>query len=510
MVYRYIQNIIRCLAAMGLIFVLFTSYNLVSASNFQQADYASRLDTFLLTQMDTYKIPGMAIAIVRNGKVEYLNGYGIANPDGHPVTPDTPFLLASVSKSFTSLGVMQLVEDGKINLNDPVQKYLPWFDVKGEGDAEITVAHLVYQTSGFNEYQGNEMNLRPNTPDGLETGVRDLSRIKLNFEPGEGWGYSNINYSVLGLLIQEVSGQRYESYIEENIFTPLGMTHSYTSLEGARSGNASRGYYPIFGVPLALDQSMLYTTATLPAFGLWSSAEDMSRYLIAHLDEESAILLSHEGIKQLHTPGVEIEPGYSYAMGWFHAPAAFDPDFLQTLGTTITPADDQQILWHEGDWKGYKSVALLLPGLDYGVVLLMNTNDPVIASVYGNFAWDVTLIAHGGDAFYFTPGEDFVVRYSRPIFSGLSLLLLGGLVWYLRQWKRPMPKNKAWGKWISLLINLGLLAFIHLKLLPENSTSLMALLNRAPDLGTLTIVVTLLSGAWVIVSVWLLAKPHPK
>lgn len=510
MVYRYIHNAISCLVAVGLIFASFASYNLVSASNFQQVDYASRLDTFLITQMETYKIPGLAIAIVRNGEVEYLNGYGVANPDGDPVTPDTPFLLASVSKSFTALGIMQLVEDGKINLDDPVQKYLPWFDVKGEGESEITVAHLAYQTSGFNEYQGNEMNLRPNTPDGLETGVRDLSRIELNFKPGEDWGYSNINYSLLGLLIQEVAGQRYEAYIEENIFTPLGMTHSYTSLESARSGNASRGYYPIFGVPMALDQNMLYTTATLPAFGLWSSAEDMSRYLIAHLDEESAILLSPEGIKQLHTPGAEIGPGYSYAMGWFHSPAAFDSDFLQTLGTNITPSDDQQVLWHEGDWKGYKSVALLLPGLDYGVVLLMNTNDPTIASVYRDFAWDVTLIAHGADAYYFAPSEDFVVRYSRPIFSGLTLLLLGGLVWYLRQWKRPMSKNNAWGKLISLLINLGLLAFIHLKLLPENNTSIMALLNRAPDLGTLTILVTLLSGAWVIVSVWMLVRTQPK
>jgi len=315
MVYRYIQNAISCLVAVGLIIISFASYNSVSALNFQQADYASRLDSFLITQMETYTIPGLAVAIARNGEVEYLNGYGVANPDGDPVTPDTPFLLASVSKSFTALGIMQLVEDGKINLDDPVQKYLPWFDVKGEGGAEITVAHLVYQNSGFNEYQGNEMNLRPNTPDGLETGVRDLSRIELNFKPGEDWGYSNINYSVLGLLIQEVSGQRYEAYIEENIFTPLGMTHSYTSLENARSGNASRGYYPIFGVPVALDQNMLYTTATLPAFGLWSSAEDMSRYLIAHLDEESAILLSPEGIKQLHTAGAEIGPGYSYAMG---------------------------------------------------------------------------------------------------------------------------------------------------------------------------------------------------
>jgi CubicO group peptidase (beta-lactamase class C family) len=476
----------------------------------KQNVYAGDLEIFVQTQMQEYKIPGMAVAVVRNGEVEYLNGFGTANPAGDPVTPETPFLLASVSKSFTALGIMQLIEDEKISLDDPVQKHLPWFAVNGEGGSEITVAHLVYQTSGFSEYQGNEMNLRPNTPNGLEEGVRDLSHIKLDFQPGEGWAYSNINYSVLGLLIQEVSGQRYETYIEENIFAPLAMTHSYTSLESARAGNASRGYYPLFGVPLALDQNMLYTTATLPAFGLWSSATDMSRYLIAQLDEESTILLSAEGMKQLHTPGVEIEPGYSYAMGWFHSPNAFDPEFLKTLGTDLDPSDDLQVLWHEGDWKGYKSVALLLPGLDYGVVILMNTNDPTIASVYGNFAWDVTLIANGGDAYYFTPGEDFIVRNSRPIFSGLALLLLGTLIWEFRQRKNPTSKNKVWGEWFSLLINLGLISFIHLKLLPDNHTSIWGLFKRSPDLGSLAILVTLLSSVWIVVSVWTLMKTRSK
>ena len=476
------------------------------AKAFPQSTYADKIESFVQTQMQEYKIPGMAVAIVRNGEVEYINGFGVANPNGDPVTPDTPFLLASVSKSFTALGIMQLVEAGKVNLKDPVQKYLPWFDVKGEGAAAITVADLMYQTSGFTEYDGNEMNLRPNTPNGLEDGVRSLSDIELDFEPGKDWSYSNINYSVLGLLIQEVSGQRYETYIEENIFIPLGMTHSYTSLDGARAGNASRGYYPIFGVPLALDKSMPYTTAVLPAFGLWSSASDMSRYLIAHLDEESATLLSLEGVKQIHTPGVEIQPGYNYAMGWFHAPNVLDPEFLQTLGTDLDPSDDLQVLWHEGDWKGYKSVALLLPGLDYGVILLMNTNDPVITSVYKDFAWDVTLIANGGDAYYFTPSEGFVDRYSRPIISGVVLVLLGTLIWEFLQRKKPVYKTRGWGWWFSLLTNLGLLSFIHLKLLPDNNTSTWGLYNRAPDLGTLVILATLLSSIWIVLSSWVLLK----
>lgn len=506
MVYRHIQYALSCLVAVGLIFVSFASYNLVSASNFQQVDYASRLDTFLLTQMETYKIPGLAIAIVRNGEVEYLNGYGVANPDGDPVTPDTPFLLASVSKSFTALAIMQLVEDGKIDLDDPVQKYLPWFDVKGEGESEITVAHLVYQTSGFSEYDGGQMNLRPNNPEELETAIRDLDRTNLLFQPGEGWEYSNINYSLLGLLIQEVTGQSYESNIEQNIFTPLAMTDSHTSLESARANNAARGYTFYFGTPLALDSNMPYTTAILPTAGLWSSAADMSRYLIAHLEEDARGLLSAEGMKQVHVPGVEIEPGYNYAMGWFHAPNVLDPEFLQTLNTNLDPSDDLQVLWHEGDGPGYKAVVLMLPGQEYGVVLLMNTNDYTITSVYKDFAWDVTLIANGGEAFYFKPYGNFMERHSRWIAGGVILFLLGGLIGNIRRWKYAWDKDKPWLEWLVMALNLGLLGYIYLGFLPENNASLLILLGYSPDIGILVILITVFSFGWIVASAWMLLK----
>ena len=96
-----------------------------------QAGYAGKLEAYLQAQMKTYKIPGMAVAVVRDGEVEYINGLGAANANGDPVTPDTPFLLASVSKSITAVGVMQLIEDGKIKLDDPVKQHLPWFEVSG-------------------------------------------------------------------------------------------------------------------------------------------------------------------------------------------------------------------------------------------------------------------------------------------------------------------------------------------------------------------------------------------
>lgn len=510
MFYQSLRSTGRFFVVVGLIFVFLSSQQAVSATANPQAGYASKLDVFLSNQMETYQIPGLAVAIVRNGEVEYLNGYGVANPAGDPVTPNTPFLLASVSKSFTALAIMQLAEEGKININDRVQKYLPWFDVKGDGESEITVADLVYQTSGFSEYDGGQMNLRPNNPDELETAIRDLDQTRLLFQPGEGWEYSNINYSLLGFLIQEVSGQRYESYIEQNIFDPLGMHDSHTSLESARANNAARGYTVYFGTPLALDANMPYTTAILPTAGLWSSAADISHYLIAHLGEEAEILVSAKGMNQIHAPGVEIEPGYNYAMGWFHAPNVLDPEFLQTLNTNLDPGDDLQVLWHEGDGPGYKAVVLMMPGQEYGVVLLMNTNDFTITSVYKDFAWDVTLIANGGDAFYFKPNGNFLDRHARWIAGGLILILLTGLIWNIRQRKHAFNKDRAWSNWLVILINMGLLAYMYMEFMPDRNASLLMLLGYSPDIGILVILITGFSIALAAVSAWMLVKAGSK
>jgi CubicO group peptidase (beta-lactamase class C family) len=309
-----------------------------SAGSARSAAYAAKLETYLLNQMDTYHIPGLAIAIVRDGAVEYLNGLGTANEQGDKVTPDTPFLLASVSKAITALGIMQLVEAGKLNLDDPVQKYLPWFKVNGDGAEKMTVAHLLYQTSGFSEAAGLEANLIPDGADALETGVRDLAGETLLFPPGEDWQYSNLNYNVLGLLIQEISGQTYESYIEDFIFAPLGMSRSYTSLTAARAGGAASGYYPFFGFPLNFDRRMPYTRATLPAGGLWSTAADMSRYMIALLNEGSTsggFILTPQNVARLFEPGFMFDETQGYAMGWTNNNGFMPAEQLVELGSSL-------------------------------------------------------------------------------------------------------------------------------------------------------------------------------
>jgi CubicO group peptidase (beta-lactamase class C family) len=167
-----------------------------------------------------------------------VQGYGVADGTGRAMTPDTPFLIASLSKSITALGIMQLVEEGKINLDAPVQTYLPWFRVADEEvSSKITVRHLLHQTSGFDERESYVRNLNTDSSDdALEKSIRSLNTAELNFTPGEAFEYTNTNYDILGLLIQTVSGQSYEEYIEEKIFAPLDMDQSYTSLKTRGQG----------------------------------------------------------------------------------------------------------------------------------------------------------------------------------------------------------------------------------------------------------------------------------
>lgn len=202
----------------------------------------SAIDQYINAKMRIPRIPGLALAIVKGDQIIYLKGYGEADSYGRRVTPQTPFIIGSVTKSFTALAVMQLVEAGKVELNAPVQQYIPWFRVTDSlTSAKITVRQLLLQTSGLPMLR--EPQLWDELDDGaLERTVRFLKTAKLNFQPGQSFGYSNANYETLGLIIQTVSGQSYEEYIQKHIFDRLEMQNSFLSQEKAVEHGMATGY----------------------------------------------------------------------------------------------------------------------------------------------------------------------------------------------------------------------------------------------------------------------------
>jgi CubicO group peptidase (beta-lactamase class C family) len=194
------------------------------------------IDTYVEGQMRRLKIPGASLAIIEGGEIVHLRGFGRARPGGDAPTPQTPFFIGSLTKSITALAVMQLIEAGKIELDAPVQRYLPWFRVADPGaSAEMTVRHLLNQTSGLPMVAGNAVLADlDDRPDATERQVRALATLKITRPVGSKWEYSNLNYNVLGLIMEAASGESYADYVRDHIFIPLEMSLTYTSKAAAK------------------------------------------------------------------------------------------------------------------------------------------------------------------------------------------------------------------------------------------------------------------------------------
>jgi CubicO group peptidase (beta-lactamase class C family) len=324
------------------------------------------IDAYVAAQMRSLRLPGLALGIVKNNQVIYLRGYGAADPAGRPVTPQTPFLVGSITKSFTALALMQLVEQGKVELDTPVHRYLPWFRLAGpDSSARLSLRHLLYHTSGISRYIGREM-LAGQGNASLEQQVRELLPVKLLRPVGEVFQYSNANYLVLGLVVQVVSGQPYGEYVREHIFQPLLMHHSFVSEADARKDGLATGYRWWFGIPRPAH--VPYLADVLPVGFLLASAEDMAHYLIVHLDGgrygETSIL-SPAGVAEQHRPGAAIgSTGACYGMGW--------------VSESINGV---AMLTHPGDTANFHADMILLPESQWGVIVLTNANNALVGQV---------------------------------------------------------------------------------------------------------------------------------
>jgi len=268
------------------------------------------VDAYLREQVTINRIPGMAFAMVKDGRVIFTGGYGNAAP-GKPVTPQTQFYIGSVSKSITALAVMKLVDRGKIDLDEPVQTYIPWFTVADpEASKQITIRNLLNHTSGLAEK--GDPNAAAYTAS-LEEQVRLMQYAKPLHKPGTTFEYYNQNYRILGYVVEVVSGQPYGEFLRENIFLPLGMKDTATN--PADAPELAQGYSRFFGFPLP--QSQEYIPGGVPSGYMITTADDMSKFLIAQIDNRQPNgdpLLSPESLALMRTPPAGIES--QYGMGW--------------------------------------------------------------------------------------------------------------------------------------------------------------------------------------------------
>lgn len=238
------------------------------------ASLTDRLDHDQPLIMAAYDVPGVAVAVVRNGEPVWSSGYGVATvKDGTEMNADTVFQVASISKTLTAWGVMHLVETGQISLEAPIESYLTrWAFPPSEYDSSgVTVARVLNHTAGLNTvrvYQIPGGRPLPTIEESLDGDNGGGYGTRIDLEPGQQFHYSNGGYSLLQLMIEEVTGERFSDYMQEVILDPLRMTNS--TFDPNRVIEQATGYYPS-GDPLPH-----YRLTEQAAGGLYSTANDLA------------------------------------------------------------------------------------------------------------------------------------------------------------------------------------------------------------------------------------------
>jgi CubicO group peptidase (beta-lactamase class C family) len=448
----------------------------VNASPTQPAetDFAA-IDAYVTEQMNDLGIPGMALGIVQDGQIIHLQGFGVADSSGRAVTPQTPFIIASVTKSFTALAVMQLVEAGKIDLDAPIQTYLPWFELADKAaSARITVRNLLNHTSGISQRDGDRF---AGSTQGLGETVRGLNTIQLTRPVGTSFQYSNLNYMIAGLIVEVVSGQSYADYVTRHIFEPLAMRHSHASLAPALAGGLAEGHRYMFGHAFANPGPM--PPATAPAGGLSASVEDLSHYAIAQLNDGrygELPILSAQGIAILHTPAILMGGNDHYAMGW-------------VVGTI----DGVPAVWHGGTDVGNLSMLILMPDHGSGVVLLSNAYGFVQSTQVDQIAKGVVSLLNGKSP---TPVSlPFSSRFLYWTILLTPLLMILGIAYSWRRWR-----NKGAGHILLTVLLYGGVALLWLFGVPLMTAPIWSVLRIwSPEFAYGLIAAAALGIGWSVI-----------
>jgi len=328
----------------------------------------SEIETFIEEQITDQEIPGLSLVITKGDKIVYLQGFGVtslANP--LPVTGNTVFDLASATKSFTAMGVLLLESDGLINLDSPLKFYIPDFELADrEASKQITIRQLLNHTSGIPGTFAEPLAFHDGE-DAFRELITGLDKVKLNREPGSSFEYSNINYCLLGALVENVTGLTFEDYMKQRLFTPLGMTGTTLDQNEASEMERADGHQPLFG-GVVTRNIPIYRSAK-PAGWVMSSGTDMGRWLLLFLNNgvlNGKKIIPEGLIKEATTPGTYFKregQNIGYGMGWF----------------VNYSENGTRVIWHGGDTPNFATEMILIPEHELGLAMMVNSqNSPIV------------------------------------------------------------------------------------------------------------------------------------
>ena len=315
------------------------------------------VDSFVRRELAAAFIPGAAMAITRRGSVLHIQGFG-EDSSHRPVTGETRFRVASLSKSFTALAVMQLVEAGELELDDTVASHLPDFRLADPRGSRITVEQLLDQTSGLSDGEVSPMSrAQPTTP---SEAVAALHGVRLTADPGTQWSYHNPNYQVAARLVEVLSGQPFADYLRDHVFGPAGMTHSTsTNFYDQPVDGLAEGHVMAFGQAVSMSPPHVFTAGD---GGVVTTAADLARWLVVQgndgLSEDGIRVLSPESTVDMHTG----RPPTGYALGWDTSGPLASPTTVEHSGTVLT----------------FSAMQAVVPESRYGVAIAFNASSPTL------------------------------------------------------------------------------------------------------------------------------------
>ncbi len=419
--------------------------------------------------------PGLAYAVVAGGEITSTGARGVVRTGSdRSVTPDTPFLAGSISKSFTALAVMQLVEAGMIDLDTGIAHYLDGFASQPAG--AIKIRQLLSHTSGFSTLQGNASRTDPTDgKDALARRVDLIARLTPAYEPDARWEYSNTNYQILGRLIEVVAGQEYGAYVAAKILEPVGMEHSFVA-DGEVHESMATGHRPWFGTKRPLSETRT-NRGTAPQGGVIASAGDLARYLRMMMNGQDDVL-SAAGKAMMMRPASEASPFYGF--GW-----SLDPG-----GVSV---------WHSGATPGCETLATMIPAERKGVVVLVNRGSGIGFGETVQLRNGITARALGLD--YTGEGSRLFQKATFMAMVLLPIAYLSSMIWAWRQRVALRAKSGAFGLfslWFPLLTTLGA-AWVVLRLVPIIIGAPLGTISLfQPDFG-LALIATAVTGVlWAV------------
>jgi CubicO group peptidase (beta-lactamase class C family) len=343
----------------------------------RQSSLADRATATSEAFQEKNQLPGLAVGIVQHGRVVYARGFGVAKHGrSDTVTARTVFHMASVTKPFVATAVLQLVESGKVELDAPVVRYLPFFKLKDPRYQAITVRQVLNHTAGLPDVSDYRWDHPEYDADALDRYVKGLRDSTLIAPPGEKWQYSNIGFEVLADLVAHVSGEPFEDYVQRHILTPLAMAHSTLLMSDVDSAHLATGHDRTAGA-LMVSPAYPYNRPHAGSSTLHSNVDDMLRWAMANNrrgELDGHRILNASSYDQLWTPTRDISADLGSRASEDHAQLPFDSMRIG-LSWFLTRYHAHRLVDHEGSDRGFRSDLLLAPDDSAAVVVMSNVSD---------------------------------------------------------------------------------------------------------------------------------------